>query len=247
MKYICSVLLLCLSCFLSAHPVIIETSLWPGFTNADGSGAYFALARLVLPAAEYPLVIRYNHLGRAWLAVQRGQADLSFGLTQADIQAFALESSNLPYDADTLLAVFQPTRLHPTDLNKPRLSSLQLGWEKSYNYGAALQINNQGYEVDSPAHAIQLLLAGRIDVYLAERGDLATPELQQQLKKSGMQQQWLATVPVYAGFSPTDKGRKLKQFWDLRIQQLGKSGELQRFYQSFPVLQPPPPLLPPAR
>ena len=247
MKHICSVLLLCLSSYLSAHPVIIETSLWPGFTNADGSGAYFALARLVLPAADYPLVIRHNHLGRAWLAVQRGQADLSFGLTEADIRAFALESSSLPYDADTLLAVFQPTRLHPTDLTKPRLSSLHLGWEKSYNYGAVLEISNQGYEVNSPAHAIQLLVAGRIDVYLAERGDLATPELQQQLQKSGLQQQWLATVPVYAGFSPSDKGRQLKQLWDQRIQQLEKSGELQRFYQSYPVLQPPPPSSPQPR
>lgn len=241
MKFFCSVLLCCLCSHLPAHPVIIETSLWPGFTNADGSGAYFELARLVLPATAYPLVIRHNHLGRAWLAVQRGQADLAFGLTQADIRTFKLESSTLPYDADFIVAVFQPGRLHPTDLTKPRLSGLHLGWEKAYNYGAVLEISNQGYEVDGPAHAIQLLLAGRIDVYLAERGDLATPELQQQLSKSGLAQQWLTSVPVYAGFSPTGKGRQLKQYWDLRMAELGQSGELQRFYQKHPILQPPAP------
>lgn len=239
MKHFCSVLLLSLSSILSAQPVIIETSLWPGFTNADGSGAYFDLARLVFPPDSHPLVIKTNHLGRAWLAVQRAQADLTFGLTQADIRSFRLESSALPYDEDTIIAVFLPERVHQTDLTPSRLKALQLGWEKSYNYGAALGIEVHGFEVQDPAHAIQLLKAGRIEVYLAESGDLDL--VQPQLKAAGLQQQWLAYIPVYAGFSPTANGRQLKNYWDQRIQMLWQTGEMQSFYQRHPALRPPTP------
>lgn len=237
MKNFCSALLLCLSSYVSADPVIIETSVWPGFTNADGSGAYFELARLVFPQDSHPLLIKTNQLGRAWLAVQRGQADLAFGLTKADIRSFQLESSALPYDEDTIVAVFMPERVHSTDLTPVRLPAFQLGWEKSYNYGAALGIDAQGFEVQDPAHAIQLLKAGRIEIYLAESGDLL--QVQTQLKASGLQQQWLAYVPVYAGFSPTPKGRELKTLWDQRTKLLWENGKMQQFYQQHPGLRPP--------
>ncbi len=240
MKHFCSVVLLCLSSFVTAQPVIIETSLWPGFTNADGSGAYFELARMVFPPASHPLQINTNHLGRAWLAVQRGQADLTFGLTQLDIQSFGLESSALPYDEDTIVAVFQPQRVHSTDLSPVRLNMQQLGWEKSYNYGAVLGLKTQGFEVQNPAHAIQLLKAGRIDVYLAESGDLAA--VRAELASAGLQQQWLAHVPVYAGFSPTARGRELRARWDQQIKLLWQQGQMQTFYQRHPALRPPAPV-----
>jgi polar amino acid transport system substrate-binding protein len=240
MKNFCSVLLLCLSSFLSAQPVIIETSLWPGFTNADGTGAYFELARLVLPPDSQPLVIKPNHLGRAWLAVQRGQADLTFGLTQTDVHQFKLESSELPYDEDTIVAVFRADLVPGRELSRAQLTSFQLGWEKSYNYGAVLNIDAQGYEVQNPLHAIQLLKAGRIDVYLAESGDLTA--IQKPLSSAGLQQHLLANVPVYAGFSPTPRGRQLKALWDQRVRSLWKNGEMQHFYQRFPALIPPTPV-----
>ncbi|TXH98394.1 MAG: transporter substrate-binding domain-containing protein [Rheinheimera sp.] len=240
MKLLCSVLLLCLSSFLAARPVIIETSLWPGFTNADGSGAYFALAKLVLPQEQYPLVIRPNDLGRAWLAVKRGKADLTFGLTQADIRSFGLEASALAYDADTIVAVYLPDRVPRTDLTLLRLPALQLGWEKSYNYAAALGIQAEGFEVQNPAHAIQLLQAGRISVYLAESSDLIA--VAKQLQAAGLQQQWLADVPVYAGFSPTAQGRQLKEQWDQRVKLLWQNGQMQAFYQRYPALQRPAPV-----
>lgn len=240
MKLLCSFLFLCLSSFLAAHPVTIETQLWPGFTNADGSGAYFALARLVLPQDQYPLVIKPNDLGRAWLAVKRGQADLTFGLTHADIHSFGLESSALAYDTDTIVAVFLPERVARTDLTLLRLPALQLGWEKAYNYAAALKMKAQGFEVQNPAHAIQLLQAGRIEVYLAESGDLAAVE--KQLHAAGLQQQWLAEVPVYAGFSPTPQGRQLKAYWDQRVKLLWQNGQMQSFYQRYPALQRPDPV-----
>lgn len=240
MKLLCSVLLLCLSSVLAARPVIIETSLWPGFTNADGTGAYFALARLVLPQEQYPLVIKSNDLGRAWLAVKRGQADLTFGLTQADIRSFGLESSALAYDTDTIVAVYRPDRIQQADLTLPRISSQQLGWEKSYNYAAALGIPTQGFEVQNPTHAIQLLLAGRISVYLAESSDLIA--VTKQLQAAGLRQQWLADVPVYAGFSPNAEGKKLKEFWDQRVALLWQNGQMQDFYQRYPALQRPDPV-----
>lgn len=237
MRYFCCALLLSISHYLAAQTVNIETSVWPGFTNADGSGAYFDLARLVFPQDSHLLVIKTSPLGRAWLAVQRGQADLTFGLTQADIRSFRLVSSALPYDEDTIVAVFVPEQIQSTDLTPVRLPAFQLGWEKSYNYGAALGIEAQGYEVQDPTHAIQLLKAGRIEVYLAETGDLR--QVQTQLTAAGLQQQWLAYVPVYAGFSPTEKGRALKTLWDQRIKQLWKDGSMQRFYQQHPALRPP--------
>lgn len=237
MKHLCSVMLLCLSVFVDAHPVIVETGLWPGFTNADGSGAYFALARLILPQEQYPLVIKTNELGRAWLAVQRAQADLTFGLTAADIRNFKLESSATPYDEDQIVAVFLPQRITASDLNLARLPALQLGWDKAYNYAAALGIQAQGFEVQSPAHAVQLLQAKRIDVYLAESGDLTA--VAEQLKKAGLAQQWLKNVPVYAGFSPTPQGRALKSVWDQRVQTLWQNGQMAQFYQQHPVMQQP--------
>ncbi len=229
--------LFCLCSSLSAKPVVIETIVWPGFTNADGSGVYFDLIRQVLPPKDFPLDIRINHLGRAWLTVQRGQADLGLGLTQYDIQAFQLERSELPYDEDVIVAQYLPSQVSAATLNPTGLATLRLGWEKSYNYGTALHIDAVGYEVDSPTHAVELLLAQRIDVYLAESVDLTG--VQKKLKSAGIQQQWLANVPVYLGFSPTPQGRQLKQLWDQRVKLQWENGDMLRFYQRFPQLKPP--------
>lgn len=229
--------LFCLCSSLSAKPVVIETTVWPGFTNADGSGVYFDLIRQVLPPSDYPLDIRINHLGRAWLTVQRGQADLGLGLTQYDIQAFQLERSELPYDEDVIVALYLPSQVSAATLNPTGLATLRLGWEKSYNYGTALHIDAVGYEVDSPTHAVELLLAQRIDVYLAESEDLTG--VQKKLKSAGIQQQWLANVPVYLGFSPTPQGRQLKQLWDQRVKLQWENGDMLRFYQRFPQLKAP--------
>jgi len=75
---------------------------------------------------------------------------------------------------------------------------------------------------------------GRIDVYLAEQADLNLHAYRAPLQGYTIQQQIMAQVPVYVGFSRSKSGILLKKRWDDSFAALQKSGALQQLYQQYP-------------
>ncbi len=230
-----------LCCWLplqAAEPVHLVSKHWPGYTNADLSGGYFEFVRLILPPAEVSLQVELTGFSRAISLVQKQQADLVLAVTAEDGQHLLLSAR--PMDADTIMMVSRTGFDLPGALGQltpSQLAALRLGWDQGYNYGAALGLAVHGYEVQDARQGLEMVHKGRLQLYLAEQADLAVPAVQQLLQQLALQQQPLGQIPVYVGFSKSERGHRLKNQWDQQVELLLSTGQLQQFYQRYPELR----------
>ncbi len=216
--------------------VLVATEHWPGYSNADGSGAYFELARLVLPPQQFVLTWQLMPFGRAIVAVEKAQADIVFAVAPQDSSLLLFSAAAM--DSDRIMAVYRRDSGLQLPLSEAQLAGLRLSWRLAYNYGQVLGVPAAGYEVPDVWQGLKLVQSGRVDMFLAEQSELAEPRYQ------AMLQQELATgllrqSAIYVGFSPTPRGRQLKQQWDERWQRLQGSPAQLAFYQQYPGMQVP--------
>jgi polar amino acid transport system substrate-binding protein len=211
----------------------LVTKHWPGYTNTDFSGGYFELVRLVLPPDRYQIKTEFSNFNRAVVLVQKEQADLVLAVTRVDGKQLLL--SEFPIDADTVVALYhEKLALKTTTMHLAALPEYRLAWDLAYNYGQALGLTVDGYEVSGVSQGIELVNKGRVDVYLAERADVTGPEALKLLQRSKLKQSVIEQLPVYIGFSRSAKGLQLKRIWDQQFRLLMQQGTLQHFYQQYP-------------
>lgn len=238
---LCWAYLLCNVALAPVHAtqqIHVVTAAWSGFTNEDLSGSYFDYLRLVLPPEQYSLQVEFSNFGRAIAAIEKQQADLTFGLTPKDAPK-ALRA-NLPYDSDRVIAIYLPEVQGITSLKNMSVQSLngfRLAWDLAYNYGEAIGLSSDGYQVASPEQGVSLVINHRIDIYLAEHGDLRSDKVQALLKKTAVRQEEIHQIPVFVGFANNAKGQALKKLWDERLLELKNNGQLAEFYQSHPQMR----------
>ncbi|RVT48700.1 transporter substrate-binding domain-containing protein [Rheinheimera sediminis] len=244
MMYSATVFLFCFLVALSAQAeqklpmqLKISTQVWPGFTNADGSGIYADLFQLIYPTEQVQLVWHFSHFGRAINQVQQGKYHMVPGLSAHEsIKARqGLLLSAHPFDFDLIVAVY-----HPAHTTLPKLSQLahyKLAWDLAYDLHLVLDLPEKGYEVRNIKQGLELVKNRRIDIYLAEKN-----ELQHYLLSEGAKQlppllyQELLRDPIYVAFADNESGRLFKSLWDQRFLKLYQMGHLKQFYQKHPQL-----------
>ncbi|MFN6972557.1 MAG: hypothetical protein ACK4NN_16925 [Rheinheimera sp.] len=238
-RWLATVLMLMVSFFVAVaqatEQVRLVTKQWPGYTNPDLTGGYFELVQLVLPAAKFRLDTQFSNFSRALILVQKEQADLVLAVTRVDGKQLLL--SEFPMDADDIIAVFRADLLaaEPSaEMTLEQLPNYRLAWDLAYNYGQALGVPVNGYEVTDVSQGLELVSKGRVDVYLAEQSDLESPHALVRLQHLKLQQSKIRQLPVYVGFSRSVKGLKLKRFWDQQFRLLLKQGKLQTLYLANP-------------
>ena len=217
------------------QPVRLVTKSWPGYTNPDHSGGYFALVRQVLPAGEFQLQISFSNFNRAVVLVQKQQAEMVLAVSAADAGALLLSAA--PIDADTVMAVFRTGMALPLVPSSAAVSPLEqyhLAWDLAYNYGKALGLTAPGFEVTDFQQGLELVAKGRVDIYLAEASELALPANQQLLQQLALQVAQIGQIPVYVGFTASPSGQQLKQQWDQHFALLRQRGLLRHLYQQYP-------------
>lgn len=219
----------------ATKPIRVATELWPGYTSATGTGAYFELLQIVLKPDPAPK-IQLMSFGRAIAATERQQADIVFAVSSRDSRM--LLRSNQPMDWDRIVAVYRDNPNITQALNDNQLHTLRLSWRVGYNYGIVLGLANHGYEAMSAEQGVQLALNERVDVFLSEEDELMSPQIQQWLSKNGKVQP-VAVIPIYVGFSPSERGRQLKQQWDHGFTQVQQSADMQDFYRRHPSMRVP--------
>lgn len=216
--------------------VRLATEHWPGYSNPDGSGAYFELIRLVLPPAQFAMQWQLMPFGRAIVAVEKGQADIVFAVAPQDSALLLLSAAAM--DSDRIVAVYRRDSGLQLPLSEAQLAGLRLSWRLAYNYGQVLGVSSHGYEVPDVMQGLKLVQSGRVDVFLAEQAELDEP-IYQTLLQQGLGSGLVRQTAIFAGFAPTPQGRQLKQHWDTRWRQLQGSEELQAFYQRYPGMRVP--------
>lgn len=218
-----------------SQPIRVATEHWPGYTSADGQGAYFELLQLVLQPKD-PLRIQLIPFQRSIAAVERQQADMVFAVTAKD--SSLLLRSNHPIDSDRIIAVYRSDGPVKLPINHSDLNKFRLSWRIGYNYGDVLGLDVTGYEALSAEQGVQLVKSQRLDVFLSEEGDLDTPAIQALLAKD-LARHPIAVEPIFIGFAPSARGRALKQHWDQAWLERQHDPALRSFYQRYPGMRVP--------
>lgn len=220
----------------------ISTPVWPGFTNADSSGAYEDLFRLIYPKEQVQLAWHFSNYSRAIALVQQGKYHMVPGLSahESISKNKALLLSEHPFDFDLIVAIYHPEHTAP-----PRLEQLKqhkLAWDLAYDLHLLLGLPVKGYEVLDIKQGLELVKNRRVDIYLAEKSELLqylqgeTPiKLQPLLYKE------LLRDPIYLAFADNEAGLAFKTIWDQRFNELYKTGQLKTFYRRYPQLTLPTP------
>lgn len=220
----------------------ISTPVWPGFTNADSSGAYVDLFRFIYPKEQVQLVWHFSNYSRAIALVQQGKYHMVPGLSahESISQQKALLLSDQPFDFDLIVAIYHPEHTAP-----PRLEQLKqhkLAWDLAYDLHLVLGLKEKGYEVLDIKQGLELVKNRRIDIYLAEKSELLqylqgeTP-----VKLQPLQYKELLRDPIYLAFADNEAGRFFKDIWDRRFIDLYNTGQLKQFYRDYPQLTLPTP------
>ncbi|MDF3124567.1 transporter substrate-binding domain-containing protein [Rheinheimera sp. 1928-s] len=244
MMYRLTVLLFCFFIVQSAvaEPKVqsqlqISAPVWPGFINADGTGAYADLFQLIYPKEQVQLVWHFSNFSRAIHLVQQGKHHMVPGLSayESDKEHQALLLSAHPFDFDLIVAIYDPAHTAPPELEQ--LKQHKLAWDLAYDLHLVLGLPEKGYEVLNIEQGLELVKNRRVDIYLAEKS-----ELYQYLKGESAVQleplhyKELLRDPIYLAFADTETGRSFKEIWDRRFIDLYKTGQLKQFYRNYPQL-----------
>lgn len=230
-RWLGMLLAFCCSAFVSAaeHRVPSEINLvsevWPGHTNADGTGLVWDVLREVFSPVGVTMQVRNEPYSRALGLALRGKADAVVGLYQNEIEG--LVYPRWPYAADAVSALGLARKPAPS---VKTLGNYRLLWMRGYGYQNYLPGLNNYQEVTRRDTVLAMLQEGRADYFLDDDDEintmLATAEHPEIFRLSPLQY-----LSLYIGFAQTADGRALAKLYDQRMDVLVRSGQLRAIFQ----------------
>ena len=213
--------------------VRVVAEVWPGFTNADGSGISWDILRMVFEPAGVKLQSFSEPYTRSIGLVQRGEADAWVGSYRNEIKQ-GVVYPRWHYDFDQIVALGLSRVPVPSMDN---LSTFRLAWVRGYEYQQYLPNLHRYREVIRRGGILGMLDQGRVDFYLdavdevADILDTASDPAQYRVTP-------LTTLNLYLGFTDSERGRALAELFDQRMGELVENGSLrpifQRWQQPYP-------------
>lgn len=223
----CLTLPMCLWAQEKESTLNVISDITENLTNADGSGLYWE----ILKAAFQPLGLSIKKDIQPWRVsltkLASGEADLTPAVSSFDeccnLSKHQIDISNvIVISKEARLANFQG---EATLLNK------KVAWVKGYNFLRAFKTKIKFTELNSMQQGFEYLETKKLDFVIDIRPAVedAAREYKLDLSKFGMAN--LTKDTLHVGFSKNEKGRKLQETYDQRIEELFKSGELQNIYK----------------
>lgn len=198
---------------------------WRNYTNIDGSGAYWELVRRIFNPVTTALQLNANTLQRATAGLEEQRFDIVIG-NYADHKLNNAIASRLHFDYDRPLYLFAQ--------NEEALNAIMQGdFERlicqvaGYSYERFLPETLNYYYTNSTSDCFTLLglnrLAGVISYY---------ENIPDQFASSYPSIKIHDSLPIHAIFQDTPRGTKLRDWFDKRLAELVRSGEISEFYSN---------------
>lgn len=210
----------------SPAQIRIISEVWPGYTNADGSGLAWEIMRMIFEPAGVKVVHRSETYTRAVGLVQRGEGDAwlgSYGDEDFEHTLYPRET----YALDPVTALGLADKPVP---NLADIGTYRLAWMQGYGYQHYLPGVQRYQEVRTRSGVLEMLARDRADYYID-----ALPEVQHVLARSTEPARYriaaLTALPMYPGFADTASGRALAALYDRRLAALSRDGSLRALYQ----------------
>lgn len=196
---------------------------WRSYTNLDGTGAYFELLRRIFGPVSNQLELNANTYQRAILGLEEQRFDILIG-TYANHQPDNAIISRLHFDYDRPLFVFAHTEQAINAIMNGTFEPL-ICHVAGYGYDKFLPQGLNYYHTSNTLDCFAMLDLKRLGAVVAYRENapdwMSAPYQSQQVHGS---------LPIHMAFQDTPRGRELRDWFDMRLSELVRSGEIAEFY-----------------
>jgi len=233
----------CLSCLLFinryAHAADISTirfasEAWEGITNADGTGLCWELFRQVYEPAGVKVEFEIMPYARATQSVQNKHVDASVGVYLNEYEGVLFAKWH--YLQDIVLTIFKKGAVAAWEGEKSLRGNI--GWIRGYAFNEYLRNPLKFLEVDARKSGLKMLEAGRLDFFLDTEGELLGALEEGIVDKNAYQVETILTLNVYLAFADNERGKRLAEIFDTRMEALVATGELKALYEKWGIHYP---------
>lgn len=218
----------------AVNEIVICTPEWEQYTQTDGKGLYHELWRAVFePEGVKPDVryIPYKRCEKTFEAEYVNPYDAYPG-------GYSSESNILPkwHIGIEMLTVVYRKGFIPKWEGQKSMEGKRVIWERGYDFAkkGIVKADVERFEFSNLESGLKMLVSGRVDFLL----DYESP-----VRKIAGELQITDRIEIvpntihgpkyYMIFSDTEKGRKLAEIWDERMEELYKSGKLKEMYKRY--------------
>lgn len=233
MRSFLTVICLCLVTFFTSaaptSPVVINlvTATWEGFTNPDETGYYFDILNRVFPAPEWQLNVQFVPFARTLYLIEHNRVDMILSVYKGDIKKSLLSEHAVEIDA--IDAAVTPD-IAASWVGIESLSHKKVQAMLAYRYNMLTPVPMYYEESSDMLTMLNSLNAGRIDAVLDYRKNILSlvPKLKE--PQNFVIIQGVLKAEAFFAFANTEKGRMLKQHFDVAHKRLIDSGEQERLF-----------------
>ncbi|OZG75023.1 hypothetical protein BTA51_01070 [Hahella sp. CCB-MM4] len=234
-------LLLCLSSACAARESIEEITVvceeWAGFTNSDGSGAYWEIVRAIYEPEGIKVKSKTMPWKRAEEFVRSKAGDALVGAyfdPSQDNAEFQYPKWHISVE-DPVVVIFKKSRLPLWSAEGMQfLAGKRVAWIRGYNFDKEGWLNApvEVFEISTVVQGLRLLeidrVAGLLDYSINIRAAAAQAEIQlddysMQVANPGKK--------LYVKFSNTSRSKKLIKIFDSRMSELAANGTITAIYR----------------
>ncbi len=210
----------------------IATPSWKNWTNPDGTGFYFDLAKAIYQPLGYQILYSIVPFARAKVFVANNKFDAMFSLYKS--QRYNMLTPHYPINHSKVMVMFE------NKVNWRGVISLKnqnVIYPRSYEYPSMIDVAFKPIEVNDSKHGMLMLLKGRAKFFMTDSDEMA--QLQQELDVDVLKfnTKQLYAKNLYMGFAKTDKGKQLIAEFDKRLPELIEDGTMDQLYHKWGLTQ----------
>jgi len=212
-----------------------------GGATSDGSGVYFELIKLIYSPLGIVVETSIAPFIRLNMLLTQNKIDASVAFYSSDVAvANGLNyyiTPKRPVNTERLTAIFKSNAdawVFPDSLAGKRVA-----WLDGYNYEKGIPVQYEYQRLSDQLQGLKLLQLGRIDYYIDNEYDIKRIIKKHNFDDSQYTMQLILENKLYISFSKTAKSKKLMDIFDCRMDELRKSGELEKLYRTWDIPLPP--------
>jgi len=217
---------------------------WEGYVNADGSGLYVDLLKLIYEPLNYQISVTIAPFkrGAQWLEEQNAHIDVMIGVyNHCKLRQLGLTYAALtpyyPVANERTVVIYKKSNIAQwhgvASLKNKRVVAI-----RGYNYDQLLPVTMNYIEVNVHAQAWGMLSRDRTDFYMDELGGIEKYLSDHSANKSDYQVQTIGNEYSFLGFAKNARGQQLAELYDQRMMSLTQTGKIEALYQRHDLPNP---------
>jgi hypothetical protein len=227
-------------CFVFSHQSFAETinlvaEAFPPQTHSNGTGQQFDVAKAIFEPLGYKVNIEVYPYRRVIYLLEHKQVDMAVGVARVDNTELLF--SEQPHDSDNLVAIY-PKENNVIWRGINSLRGKRLLFISGLTEGLSMDFNlseNTVSEVNTRVQALKKLLSGRDDFLIDCECGFFLDEVESY--RSLFTVNNIGFIKIYAGFSNTEKGLKLKNIWKTEFPKFIKTDKAREIYKKWGLMR----------